>query len=212
MKKLNLLILLTLLFSMPVHPQDIQPCGKGRTPLFNGRDLAGWEITPFGTQGDVYVKDGSIILGYGDGCTGITYKKDLPKINYEVRLQAKRISGSDFFCGLTFPVKDEFATLIVGGWGGTVIGLSCIDGYDASENETSRMKKFEKNRWYDIRLQVTEEGIKAWIDDILFVDHILDERPLSVRSEVLLSRPFGIASWQTTAAIRNICLKKMEAQ
>ena len=27
--------------------------------------------------------------------------------------------------------------LIVGGWGGTVVGLSSIDGMDASENETT---------------------------------------------------------------------------
>ena len=74
------------------------------------------------------------------------YQNEFPKMNYVVILEAKRIKGSDFFCGLTFPFNDEFATLIVGGWGGTVVGLSSIGGLDASENETARMKKFEKER------------------------------------------------------------------
>lgn len=175
--------------------------------LFDGKTLDGWEIPNFGTQGDVFVKDSSIILGMGDGCTGITWKGEFPKIDYEVSLEAKRVEGSDFFCGMTFPVLDEFCTLIVGGWGGTVVGLSSIDGYDASDNATSTMKKFHNNRWYRIRLRVTKESIKAWIDERLLVDFERYDEKLSVRPEVLLSRPFGITSWKTTTAIRKICLK-----
>jgi hypothetical protein len=201
------------LFAVPMCGQQSssnpQKCQNGAESLFDSKTLNGWGITLFGTEGPVYVKDKSIILGTGDGCTGITINRNFPTVNYEVTLEAKRINGSDFFCGLTFPVMEEFATLIVGGWGGTVVGLSCIDGFDASENETSGLKKFIRNRWYFIRLQVTGESIKTWIDDILFVDHIMDDRPLSIRSEVLLSRPFGITSWQTTGAIRNICLKHL---
>ena len=197
------------MFAQQNNP-NLQTCQESAVSLFDGKTLKGWDITPFGTEGDVYVKNNSIILGTGDGCTGITIKKVFPTINYEVLLEAKRINGTDFFCGMTFPVLDEFATLIVGGWGGTVVGLSCIDGFDASENETSKLKKFTKNRWYFIRLLVTEEYIKVWIDDFLFVNHMMDDRPLTIRSEVLLSRPFGITSWQTTAAIRNICLNRLD--
>ncbi|MBE3084634.1 MAG: hypothetical protein IMZ64_00270, partial [Bacteroidetes bacterium] len=39
--------------------------------LFDGKSLQGWEITNFGPQGPVYVSGGEIILGMGDGCTGI---------------------------------------------------------------------------------------------------------------------------------------------
>ena len=58
--------------------------------LFNGKTLDGWEITNFGPQGPVYVSGDAIILAMGDGCTGITWKKDFPDINYEVTLEAKR--------------------------------------------------------------------------------------------------------------------------
>ena len=66
-----------------------------------------------------------------------------------------KIEGADFMCGLTFPVGDSHASLILGGWGGTVAGISSIDGHDASENETSSFISFPKDRWYTIRMRVT---------------------------------------------------------
>ena len=105
---------------------------KDSSFLFNGQNLNGWEITNFGPQGPVYVSGDAIILGMGDGCTGITWKGDFPVSGYEVTLEAKRVEGNDFFCGMTFPAGNMPCTFIVGGWGGTVVGLSSINGYDAS--------------------------------------------------------------------------------
>ncbi len=174
--------------------------------IFDGKTLNGWEITNFGPQGPVSVSAGQIVLGMGDGCTGVTYLDEFPVVDYKVSLEAKRISGSDFFCGMTFPVSKDPCTLIVGGWGGTTVGLSSINGKDASENETTRLMKFEKDRWYEICLEVREQTIKAWIDDSLIVDFHRDGKRLSIRPEVELSKPFGICSWNTTAALRNISL------
>jgi hypothetical protein len=174
---------------------------------FNGKLIKGWEVTNFGPQGPVYVSNGEIILGMGDGCTGITWKGDFPSHDYEVTLEAKRVEGNDFFCGLTFPADKSPCTFIVGGWGGTTVGLSSIDGLDASDNSTRKLMQFDKNRWYNIRLTVTEKQIVAWIDSIKAVDFTIGNSKLSIRPEVELSRPFGIASWNTTAAIRNIRVK-----
>jgi hypothetical protein len=174
--------------------------------LFDGNSLKGWEITDFGTQGDVYVSGDKIVLGMGDGCTGITWKEEFPATNYEVTLEAMKVEGNDFFCGMTFPVGKDPCSLIIGGWGGSVVGLSSINGMDASENETTLVMQFEKDRWYRIRLKVTEEVIQAWIDDEKVVDFTIRDNFLSIRPEVELSKPFGIASWRTTAAIRNIHL------
>jgi hypothetical protein len=179
------------------------------TYLFDGKNLNGWEITGFGTQGPVFVSDSSIILSMGDGCTGVTWKKEFPVMDYEVTLDAKRIDGNDFFCGMTFPVGKSPCTLIVGGWGGTIVGLSSINGLDASENETTSLRKFEKGRWYRIRLNVTSRFIRAWIDDDKVVDFTTGNNALSIRPEVELSKPFGIASWRTTAAIRNVRVIRM---
>ncbi len=120
-----------------------------------------------------------------------------------------KVSGSDFFCGMTFPVDSTYCSFIVGGWGGPVVGLSTIDGKDGSENSTKTLMNFEHNTWYHIRLQVTDAKIMAWIDDKQVVDFTIDDHKLDIRPEVSLSRPFGICSWNTTAALRNIRLKQL---
>jgi hypothetical protein len=181
----------------------------GWMSMFDGESLSGWEITSFGTEGPVRISEGNIVLGMGDGCTGITWKGDFPTVNYEIKLDAKKVSGNDFFCGITFPVKDSFCSLIVGGWGGPVTGLSCIDGHDASENETTVLKKFEHDTWYQIHLKVTAETIEAWINQEQIIDFSAINRKLTVRPEVELSRPFGICSWITTAALCNIRIKNL---
>ena len=79
----------------------------------------------------------------------------LPTTSYEVALQAMRVEGSDFFAGITFPVGGSFCSLILGGWGGSVVGLSSINGLDASENETSQSRQSESGRWYYVRIRVT---------------------------------------------------------
>lgn len=180
-----------------------------KNSLFDGKTLNGWSITEFGPQGPVLVSDGKIVLNYGDGCTGITWAKEFPKVNYEITVEAQKTSGNDFFCGMTFPVNDEFCSLIVGGWGGPVVGLSCIDGKDASDNNTKILKQFEKNVWYKIKLQVTNEKITAWVDDEKLVDFAYPGHKLSIRPEVSLSKPFGICSWNTTSEIRKISLVEL---
>jgi len=155
------------------------------------------------------VSGNEIILGMGEGCTGITWKGKFPEMNYRVTLDAKRVSGNDFFCGMTFPVEKDPCTLIVGGWGGTVVGLSSINKKDASENETTKHMNFETDRWYRICLIVKEDTIKTLIDDEVVVDFVKGNKMLSIRPEVDLSKPFGITSWYTTAALRNIRLERI---
>ena len=181
--------------------------------LFDGRTLAGWTKTNFGGEGEVRIDDGAIGLEMGNNMTGITWADGdrLPKVNYEIALQAKRIEGDDFFCGLTFPVGDRPCSFIVGGWGGATVGLSSLDDADASSNETTTYHSFDRDRWYSLRVRVTTKTIEAWIDDRRVVDVDYTGRKISVRSEVELSRPLGIATWVTTAAIRKIELRTLPA-
>ena len=180
------------------------------TILFDGESLQGWEITRFGTEGPVQVTDGKIVLGMGDGLTGITWTGDFPRMNYEVSLEAMKMSGNDFFCGMTFPADTTYCSFIVGGWGGPVVGLSTIDNRDASENSTKTLMRFEKDVWYAIRLRVIPGKIQGWVNDQKVVDFATEGHEISIRPEVSLSKPFGIASWTTTAALRKIRLKTLE--
>jgi lysophospholipase L1-like esterase len=180
--------------------------------MFDGKTLQGWKDTPFAGGGKARVEDGAIILTPGAGpLTGINFTGDFPKGHYELRLEAARIQGGDFFAGITFPVFPNFVSWINGGWNGTVVGLSSLDGYDASENETSTRHEFEKGRWYKLRLRVTSEGIAAWIDDERVVDFALGSRELGLRAgEIELSKPFGIAAYRTMAGLRKIEYRVLE--
>lgn len=178
--------------------------------LFNGKSLEGWKPTAFGGEGEVRVEDGEMILPQGATLTGVNYTGEMPTRNYEVELEARRRMGNDFFCGITFPVDQEFASLIVGGWGGSLVGISSINGMDASENNTTKFIKFEKGRWYKIRLRVMDERLQAWIDGDQIIDVDTKDKKLTIRIEVSKSKPFGIASWQTEAGLRNIRLRELD--
>jgi hypothetical protein len=177
------------------------------TSLFDGKSLGNWRITDFGGQGKVYVKDGAIYMEMGNDMTGINWAGPLIRQNYEITLDAMRVTGSDFFCGLTFPVADKPCSLILGGWGGGVCGLSSLDYYDAANNETTRLISFENGKWYHVRLRVTPKKIQAWLDDEELVDVEIEGRKIGIRPEVDLSQPLGIATWQTAGAVRNIIIK-----
>jgi len=200
--------------SEPSAESAVKQPGPGTVPpgwtrLFDGVSLTNWEETDFGGQGKVEIRDGTLILNQGDDLTGVTWAGDeLPKTNFEISLQAARLGGHDFFCGMTFPVKDSYCSLIVGGWGGSTVGLSSIDGLDASENDTTRAIDFENDRWYTIAVRVADDTIEAWIDGSKVISQALEGRSVSIRPEVTLSRPFGIASWRTTAALRDIRLRR----
>ena len=69
---------------------------------------------------------------------------DFPREDYEVSLEARRLEGTDFFCGLTFPVGKEPCTLIIGGWGGTTVGLSNVDDYSAALTKAGVKHRFHR--------------------------------------------------------------------
>jgi uncharacterized membrane protein len=172
-------------------------------PLFDGKSLAGWRETPFTGRGAVRVEKGTIVLDAGKPMTGLTWTGAFPKSNYEVRFEAQRVAGNDFFASLTFPVGDSFATWVTGGWGGDIVGISSIDGWDASENETRQYFNFENGRWYAMRLRVTDARVEAWIDGQQIVNVSIEGRTVGLRyGEIKLSAPLGFASYLTTGTLR----------
>jgi hypothetical protein len=169
------------------------------------KPLDGWQETKFTGHGKATIEDGVVTLQNGGPMTGVTRAAAFPQTNYEVRFEAARMNGGDFFASLTFPVGESFCTWVTGGWGGDIVGLSSIDGWDASDNETRTYFTFATGRYYAFRLQVTKAHIKAWIDDKLIINAPIAGRAISLRrGEMHLSTPLGFASYNTTGGIRRI--------
>lgn len=151
-------------------------------------------------------------IGSGYDLNGVHWGGEIPKIPYEIELEARRTSGTDFFCGMTFPVRDggQHVTLVVGGWGGNLVGISSVQGLDASENSTSIYREFEDNQWYRIRVRVKKEHIAAWIDDEQLIDFYSEGQALSLRiGPIEDCAPMGLATWQTAGEIRGIRWKSI---
>lgn len=216
MLRTALVLFLPIAFSLAVQAEDPKPAAEKVKweSLFDGKTLEGWKSTDFGGQGEVEVKDGLIILNSGQPLTGITWQKGdkLPKENYEITLQAMKRKGDDFFCGITFPVRDSHASFIVGGWGGSLIGLSSINDLDASENETTDYAKLEHNKWYTIRVRVTPAKIECWLNDKQMVDVETKDKKISTRIEVDASKPLGIANFNVETALKDIKLRRLAAE
>ena len=196
--------------SAVARSQTAQPAGAGWQPLFDGKTLTSWQPSKFSAEGAVRVEDGRMVLDTGKSMTGITWAGEtLPTTNYEIALQAMRVEGRDFFAGVTFPVGDSFCSLVLGGWGGSVVGLSSINGQDASENDTSQSIEFQNGRWYNVRIRVTPAKIEAWLDDRQIITQDLKGNKIDIRMEMDLSKPLGVASWKTKSALRDIRLRRL---
>ncbi len=161
---LLLLASVPLLSAAEPAPQEAAAV-KTEWVLFDGKSLDNWEPVDMGGSGDVSVEGGQMIINQGEMISGVVFKNvaELPLTHYEITLQAKRLQGVDFFCGLTFPIGDvkKCATFICGGWGGSVTGISSIDDLDAANNATGSYQRYEDDKWYSIRLRVTPDAAET---------------------------------------------------
>lgn len=190
-------------------------------PMFDGKTLDGWTVPQFGGDGEVRVKDGSIVIGQGAMMTGIKYEKLFPTLDYEIQYEARRTQGTDFFAALTFPYRENFCTFINGGWGGSTVGLSCIDGMDASENQTGNFHSFRDNEWYLFRIIVMGAKIQVFVVEETkekkkkeenLVDWEIGDKKLSLREETSLYKPLGICTWVSEGQLRNIKYRKLKPE
>ena len=60
-----------------------------------------------------------------------------------------------------------------------------------------------------MRIRVARDKIQAWIDDEKLVDLETADRRISIRLECGPCKPFGIATWHTSGAVRNIRVRAL---
>ncbi len=155
-------------------------------------------------------------LNDGAPMTGIVFpswlKNGMPVVDYAINYEAMRVSGSDFFGSVTIPVRDEktFVTFVLGGWGGSQVGISCIDGYDASENTTGSSQKFENGKWYRVRIEVREKELRVLLDGRPIIQTNIAGRTLNLRGgEIAKCAPFGFATYGTTGRVRACVIERL---
>ncbi|MGE9268286.1 MAG: DUF1080 domain-containing protein [Verrucomicrobiales bacterium] len=209
---------LILLFLAIVLGSSCRPTTQSENPLaereeevwrevFAAEERGHWEKVDYGNPEMVGWEGERLRLEMGAELIGAKWTGELPQAPYELEFAARRMNGSDFFGALTFPLRrdDELVTLVLGGWGGGVVGISSIDGKDAAENETTTYLAFEKEKWYRVRLRVEVNSLRAWIDEALVVELSLDGREFSLRpGPIELCAPLGVAAWQTGAELRGL--------
>jgi hypothetical protein len=180
------------------------------TALFDGKTLDGWKKAGFANEGDVHVEDGSIVMPAGRPMSGVTSTRtDLPTTDYELTFEARRLDGNDFFAACTFPVGKSFITLINGGWGGTITGLSSLDGADASENQSGKYVKYEDKTWYRFRVRVTDKAIRCSVNDEEVVAVDIEDREVGTRIETRRNQPLGFSTYRSTGEVRKVEVRKL---
>ncbi|WP_145198993.1 hypothetical protein [Planctomycetes bacterium Poly30] len=165
-----------------------------------------WQAGVYGDSDELDVLEDGVVLPIGVPLTGITYLDEPPSGSYSLEVQATRQYGSDFFLGVTFPVRDGHLTLVLGGWGGTLCGLSCIDGEDASTNATRTYVEFPNGKRQTVLIEVEDHRVRALVNGEGIVDVDLTGKRLGVRPEVTPSLPLGIASFATCTVLHSVRL------
>lgn len=176
--------------------------------VFGDGTLEGWEPVDDG-PGAVFENGTDVVLTATKELNAMRWGGGLPTVPYEIQLEASRLDGNDIFCGLTFPVGEASISLILGGWSGQICGLSSLNYYDASDNETTTFYEFENERWYRVRLVVQSDSITAWLDDEPLVFVRTEGQILDTRLEMDGCKPLGLATWMTRGGFRNMRIRHL---
>ena len=182
--------------------------------LFDGKTLQGWEVLKkdhFDLAGKVFAENGAIVMEAGAPYTGITWTGDFPRDCFEVEWKGIRRNNYDIFCGLTVPVGEEYVTYVLGGWGGSVVGLSNVDFMNANDNQTTCIEEFENGTWYTFRIRVEPEKIQAWIDDKLRFEQPREDHKFDIYYQLEPNRPLGFFTWNTEGGIKDIRMRRIKA-
>lgn len=212
-----LLLLLAVLVSCGPRPSVPAKSQVRQWHLLEGALKAGWQQAGIPEEARIRVEGDELLLPAGLPMTGAKWglwTADMPATSYQISYEAQKQEGEDAFGMVTFPVGSHrsHVTFVLGGWGGTVTGFSSIDFKDANENQTRAEQRFEFSRWYQVKIEVTPEVLKAWIDGRIVANASIKGRQVGLRPGFIdHCLPFGFASYATSGRIRKVEIRELEA-
>jgi len=154
-----------------VEYKDIRVIGPDRQVRYASdfsKGLDGWKTA----GGDWSVVDGALRQNaIGENIRAVA--GDPGWTNYTLTLKARKLGGSEGFLVLfQTPDIDHPVWWNLGGWNNTE---HCLQGGGLVENQVRG--SIETNRWYDIRMELQDGSVKAYLDGKLI--HEADRKPVS---------------------------------
>lgn len=131
-------------------------------------DKSEWETT----NGDWSIDDNGVISQMSDNTGAVCYYASPDMRNYTLTLKARKLSGGEGFqIGVAADDAFNYYRVNIGGWGNTtakvqhiVNGVSSSSGNVAEQSYVGNVH-INDNEWYDVTVEVTDDEIKAYLND-----------------------------------------------
>lgn len=131
------------------------------------------------TRGEWTVNSEDALVQSSDETGSIAFY-DIPFAdNYAVSLKAKKTAGGEGFqIGVAAEDEQNYYRVNIGGWGNTtakvqriVNGVSSESGNVAEQSYVGNVH-IEDNKWYDVRVEVSDYEIKAYLNDEFICSYV----------------------------------------
>ena len=127
-----------------------------------------WETT----NGDWSIDDNGVISQMSNNTGAVCYYASPDMRNYTLSLKARKLSGGEGFqIGVAADDALNYYRVNIGGWGNTtakvqhiVNGVSSSSGNVAEQSYVGNVH-INDNEWYDVTVEVTDDEIKAYLND-----------------------------------------------
>ncbi len=128
-------------------------------------------------KGDWKVIDGVYSQSGGD-IPAQSFVGDANWVDYDLTMRARKTGGAEGFL-VPFRVRnaDNYLWWNVGGWGNARSRIQRLVGGSASEIGTNSPFTIESNRWYDLKIEVRGDKIRAYADGKL-INEASDAAPM----------------------------------
>jgi hypothetical protein len=160
-------------------PVLLAAVSAGFTPIFNGKDLAGWHISLTNHHGNSQgwsVKDGVVLATQDRPGNGGILLTDRKYRDFEVSLEVNPDWGCDGGLFLrSNEAGDAYQVMIDYLEGGSVGGIygEGLKGVDSGERvNRDWAKHWKKGEWNALRARIEGDvpHIRVWLNDVLLVD------------------------------------------
>jgi alpha-L-arabinofuranosidase len=145
---------------------DIRVTAPDGSPLVSRPDQLSWRST----GGEWRVRDNAFSPASRDAETW-TVAGEPGWTDYTIRLRARKLGGREGFIVL-FHAKDgdNYHWWNVGGWDNTLSRCEASEGGSRAAYGTGTPFSVETGRWYDLRLEVTGQRMRGFVDGKLVTD------------------------------------------